>query len=296
MMKDGILAEVKSGRILVSDGAWGTFLQKKGLKPGECPELWCVERRAEVLDVARNYIAAGADMIESDSFGGSRFKLEHYGLGDRTAEINEAAARVSREAAGAEKWVIASIGPTGKMLAAGDVTEEELYAAFKEQAMALAKGGADALCIETMSAADEAGIAIRAARENTKCEVICTFTFQRGAKGYRTMMGLSPVQAAQAAVKAGAHIIGPNCGNGMEQMIEIVREMRAAANATPILVHANAGLPKTVNGADVFPESPEEMAARVKAIVDAGASIVGGCCGTTPAHIRAIRKTVDALV
>ncbi|MCX6929072.1 MAG: homocysteine S-methyltransferase family protein [Verrucomicrobia bacterium] len=295
-MKDSILAAVKSGRVLVSDGAWGTFLQKKGLKPGECPELWCVERRADVLDVARGYIAAGADMIESDSFGGSRFKLEHYGLGDRTAEINEAAAKVSREAAGAGKWVIASIGPTGKMLAAGDVTEEELYAAFKEQSMALAKGGADALCIETMSAADEAAIAIRAARENTNCEVICTFTFQRGAKGYRTMMGLSPVQAAQDAVKAGAHIIGPNCGNGMEQMIEIVKEMRTAATATPILVHANAGLPKTVNGVDVFPESPEDMAARVKAIVDAGANIVGGCCGTTPAHIQAIRKAVDALV
>jgi len=295
MMKESILAAVKSGRILVSDGAWGTFLQKKGLKPGECPELWCVERRAEVLDVARGYIAAGADMIESDSFGGSRFKLEHYGLGERVAEINEAAASISREAAGAGKWVIASIGPTGKMLAAGDVTEEELYAAFKEQAMALAKGGGDALCIETMSAADEAGIAIRAARENTNCEVICTFTFQRGAKGYRTMMGLSPAKAAEAAVQAGAHIIGPNCGNGMEQMIEIVKEMRAAANATPILVHANAGLPKNVNGVDVFPESPEDMAARVKAIVDAGASIVGGCCGTTPAHIQAIRKAVDAL-
>ena len=150
--------------------------------------------------------------------------------------------------------------------------------------------------IETMSAADEAGIAIRAARENTHCEVICTFTFQRGAKGYRTMMGLSPAKAAEEAVQAGAHIIGPNCGNGMEQMIEIVKEMRAAAKTTPILVHANAGLPQTVNGVDVFPESPEDMAARVKAIVDAGANIVGGCCGTTPAHIQAIRKAVDALV
>jgi 5-methyltetrahydrofolate--homocysteine methyltransferase len=294
-MKESMLAALESGRILVSDGAWGTFLQKKGLQPGECPELWCLERRAEVLDVARGYIAAGADMIESNSFGGSRFKLEQYGLGDRAAEINEAAAAISREAAGAGKWVIASIGPTGKMLVTGEVTEEDLYSAFKEQAMALAKGGADALCIETMSAADEAAIAIRAARENTGCEVICTFTFQKGAKGYRTMMGFAPAQAAQAAIQAGAQIIGPNCGNGMQQMIEIVKEMRAAAGATPILVHANAGLPNNVNGVDVFPESPEEMAARVKALVEAGAGVVGGCCGTTPAHIQAIRRAVDTL-
>ncbi len=296
MKKNSILTALQAGKVLVSDGAWGTFLQKKGLKPGECPELWCVERRSEVLDVARSYVDAGADMIESNSFGGSRFKLEHFGLGDRVVEINEAAALISREAAGPGKWVIASIGPTGKMLVTGEVSEDDLYAAFKEQAMALARGGADALCIETMSATDEAVIAIRAARENTDCEVICTFTFQRGAKGqYRTMMGVSPANAAREAVQAGAHIIGPNCGNGMEQMIEIVQEMRAAANQAPILVHANAGLPKNVNGVDVFPENPDEMAARVKAVVGAGANIVGGCCGTTPAHIRAIRKAVDGL-
>jgi 5-methyltetrahydrofolate--homocysteine methyltransferase len=182
------------------------------------------------------------------------------------------------------------------MLVTGEVTEEDLYAAFKEQAVALAKGGARALCIETMSAADEAALAIRAARENTKCEVICTFTFQRGAKGqYRTMMGLSPTKAAEEAIKAGAHVVGPNCGNGMEYMLEIVKEMRASAGAMPILVHATAGLPKPVNGVDVFPESPEEMAARVQAIVAAGANIIGGCCGTTPAHIKAIRKAVDSL-
>jgi len=294
MKRQKITEALKAGKILVSDGAWGTFLHKKGLKPGECPELWCVDRPNDVQDVAKNYIDAGADMVETDSFGGSSFKLAHYGLADRAAEINEAAARISRQAAGEDHWVIASIGPTGKMLVAEEVTEEELYEAFKTQAVAFEKGGADAACVETMSDIEEARQAVKAVKENTQLEIICTFTFEKTAKGeYRTMMGVDPVSAMNAAIEAGADIVGANCGNGIERMIEIVGEMRAVNKAIPILVHANAGLPKNVNGEVVFPETPEDMANFAPKLAAAGANIIGGCCGTTPAHIKAMKQALS---
>ncbi len=234
MRKTRIADEVDKGRVLVSDGAWGTFLYSKGLTPRQCPELWCVERPEDVLDIAKSYVAAGADMIETDSFGGNGIRLAYYGLRAMAPKLNEAAARISRTAAGEKAWVIASIGPSGKMLARGDVTEAELYEAFAEQAIALEKGGADALCVETMSDAVEACLAVRAAKAHTKLEVLCTFTFDKTARGdYRTMIGLSPDDAAKAALEAGADAIGTNCGNGTARMVDIVRAMRTVDARVP---------------------------------------------------------------
>jgi 5-methyltetrahydrofolate--homocysteine methyltransferase len=291
-----IIDRVKCGEILVSDGAWGTFLHQKGLQPGECPELWNVTHREEVLDIAQSYIHAGADMIETNSFGGSSFKLKHYGLSERTAELNEVSAAISREAAGDDHFVLGSIGPTGKILMMGDVTETQLSDNFKIQSEALQKGGADVICIETMTALDEACLAVKAARENTSLTVICTMTFDKTISGeYRTMMGISPTEMVPALLDAGANIIGTNCGNGMARMVDIVREIRSVNSGVPILVHANAGVPIIRKGETVFPESPEETAGHVESLIQAGANIVGGCCGTTPEHIRVIASKIRSL-
>lgn len=278
--------------MLLSDGALGTLLQSKGMA-GECPELWNITHRAEVKSIAESYLQAGSEIITTNSFGGSIFKLSQYGLGDRVSELNKTAAEIYREAAGKNKHVAGSIGPTGKMILMGDVTEAELYDTFREQAIALEAGGADIIIIETMSAADEASLAVRAARENTKCTVIITMTFSKEPNGeYHTMMGVSPEEMVISMKEAGAHIVGSNCGNGIEDMIGIVKAIRAIDNKIPVMIQANAGIPEFIDGKTVFRESPEMMASFIPELIKAGANIIGGCCGTTPEHIKAIGKVL----
>jgi 5-methyltetrahydrofolate--homocysteine methyltransferase len=279
--------------LLVSDGAWGTMLMQRGLRPGECPELWNVGRPGDVKAVAAAYVDAGADIIGANTFGANRLILAQHELADRVVELNRAGARLSKEAAGRSVLVSASMGPTGKFLMTGEVSEEEMYAAFLEQAQALREGSADCCTIETMADPDEAALAIKAVCE-AGLEAISTFTYNRMPDGsYRTMMGTSPTEAGRAAADAGASAVGTNCGQGPETMVGIVRELRAALPDVPILVQPNAGMPVEQNGKLTYLETPEAMAALVGALIEAGATIIGGCCGTTPAHIRAIKSAVD---
>lgn len=278
---------------LISDGGFGTSLQSAGLESGHCPEEWNVSRPDAVRAVHRGFVDAGSEMILTNTFGGSRPKLQRAGLADRTVELNTAAVRLALEAAGDRAIVVGSVGPTGAFLAPlGDYSPERMEEVYAEQIAALIAAGAAGICVETQSSTEEAACAIRAAKGiDPAVDVIATFTFEEGAGGFRTMMGVDPAAAAQNAAAAGADITGSNCGNGIERMADIVSAFKQHTHL-PILVHANAGVPELVDGATVFRQTPEDFAAGAPAVAAAGAAIIGGCCGTGPDHIRALRTAI----
>ena len=282
--------------MLVSDGATGTYLQSHGLEPGACPEEFNFSHPDVVRGMARDYFAAGSDMVLTNSFGANRFMLTKYGHGDRVAELNRLAAEHARSQAPRDRFVIGSVGPSGEFLQPlGEVSDSEMLEAFTEQVVALEEGGVDGIIIETMTALEEARLAIQATKENTGLAVISTMVFDKGPRGFFTMMGVTPEQAVTRLLDAGADVVGSNCGNGIDIMLEVATAMRAATDA-PLLIHSNAGIPTLVKGEIVYPESKEYMAERFKTLAEMGVNIVGGCCGTGPEHIRALRVSVASLV
>ncbi len=288
-----ILDRITRGETLISDGGAGTYLQRHGLEPGGCPEALNAANPDVVRRMAREYFAAGADMALTNSFGGSRFMLGKYGVGERASELNRLAAQHARSQAPPGCHVVGSVGPTGEFLAPlGELSPAEMLDAFQEQVDALVDGGVDAIVVETMTALEEARLAVQAARRHSGLTVMATMTFDKGPRGFFTMMGVTPQQAVSELQDAGTHIVGANCGNGIDVMLELARELRAATDGA-LLVHCNAGIPAVRRGEIVYPESPEYMAGRFRALADElGVNIVGGCCGTGPSHIRAI---ADAL-
>lgn len=282
------IANLLSLRPVLSDGAWGTELQRQGLPLGACPDIWNLQRPGKVEAVARAYVEAGSRVILTNTFGANRFVLSRHGLEGIAKEINLAGVEISLRAAAGKALVFASIGPSGSILAAGQTTTEELQAAFSEQAWTLAEAGAQGLVIETMSDPTEAAIAVAAARE-TGLPVVVSFTFDCGPNQDRTLIGATPEQVTKLMTEAGADVMGANCGHGIAAMVEICRRLHAVTHL-PIWIKANAGMPELVDGRTVYRQTPEEFSAFVPPLLEAGATFIGGCCGTTPEFIRVVAQ------
>jgi 5-methyltetrahydrofolate--homocysteine methyltransferase len=290
--KPGILDRLAAGDTLIFDGATGTYLQNNGLEPGGSPELMNATNPEVVKGMSKQYFDAGSDIVLTNSFGGNKFMLERYGAGDRLFELNKLAAEHARAVAPEGKFVSGSIGPTGEFIEPlGTATEDELYDTFSEMSKAFEAGGADAVMIETQLAIEEAAIAVRAAKETTGLVVMATMVFDKGPRGYFTMMGVTPEQAVERLEEAGADVVGTNCGNGIERMVEIATRMRAVTDKY-LVVQSNAGLPIIKNGETCYLESPEFMAKHYRELAELPINILGGCCGTTADHIRALIQSV----
>jgi 5-methyltetrahydrofolate--homocysteine methyltransferase len=274
--------------VLLCDGAMGTQLDARGLQPGQCHEQWNVARPKKVEEIHKAYLDAGAEAILTNTFGGTRWCLDRYGLGDGVGEFNSAAVERARSATGEDRYVLGDVGPTAEFVyPLGTKKEEEFLEVFREEVSFLANG-VDAIAIQTMTSLEELTAAVRAAKE-TGLPVIASMSFQPDlhGKGFRTIMGVSIEQMIHRLKEEGADVVGTNCGTvDIADMVQMVRQIRELTSL-PILAESNAGKPRLDGEKTVFDQTPEAMAEHVPALVEAGASIIGGCCGTTPDHIRA---------
>jgi len=275
-----------AGKITIADGAWGTELDNLGCPPGFCREEWNVTDPDKVRQVASSYVEAGAQIILTNTFGANEFVLSRHNRGDKVHDFNKAGASISKDAAGNKAYVFGSMGPSGKIIMMGEVKEAELADAFKAQAEALAEGGADGLVVETMTELAEVVAAVKAAK-TTGLIVAASMTYDSGQNRTHTMMGVNPSQAVEALTEAGADIIGCNCGIGIENYINVAGMIREATDK-PVWVKANAGLPEIEGSQIVDKMTPDDYANKAKNLAQAGANIIGGCCGTNPDFIRAL--------
>ena len=281
--------------VLICDGGTGTELQALGLPPGMGGEAWNLDASEKVRQVHERYLAAGADLLTTNTFGGTPLALAALGLGERAAAVNRAGARLAREVAGEDAFVLGDMGPFGGLLEPyGEVTAARAAEAFRLQAAALLEGGADALLVETMSDPVEAALAVRAARAAGAALVAATFAFQRVPDGFRTMMGTEVAAAVLAVRAAGAEVVGANCGTALslEDYVLLTAELHAAAGTAPVLVQPNAGSPVLEGARIVYRTGPEAFAAAAPRLLAAGARILGGCCGTGPEHVAALKAAL----
>ncbi|HEU5321174.1 MAG TPA: homocysteine S-methyltransferase family protein, partial [Methylomirabilota bacterium] len=294
-----VVERARAGERLVFDGGYGTMLFAAGLANGACPELWNDTHADVVASIHKGYFDAGSQIVETNTFGGTRLKLNEYGIGDRTGELNVKGARLARAVAPPGAWVAGSIGPTSRLPAEyeplGDTTDDEYVATFEEQAVALAEGGVDLFAVETMMFPQEATAAIRACKAVTDLPVMATMFFQYEEQHDRdrTMWGESPAEVALNLLAAGADVVGMNCGRGPDRAVVIIREMRAVTDA-PLVAYPNAGLPVTTGDTVTYELGPEAMARDYPALLEAGCAIAGACCGSNPEHIRRIAAVVHA--
>lgn len=281
---------LSAGEVLLSDGATGTMLQSLGLPPGQPPETWVLEQPDRIRAFHRGYVDAGSDIILACTFGGTRFRLSGHQLADRVIEVNRTAAELARDAAGSEVFVAGDVGPTGQLLKPlGTLTAEEVADAYAEQAAGLVEGGVDFLLIETMSDLGEAQAALEGIRRVTDLPVVCTFSFDTHG---RTMMGLKP-EAVAKQIGPLVEGVGANCGRDPAEFPLFMQAMRTAAPDALLWAKPNAGLPQMIDNQTVYDATPAYMAEIARKLCQAGAQVIGGCCGTTPDHIAAMAVALE---